>query len=295
MRIGYPCINRTLGCSTGRTFRLKSYSEERLCDAINENLSCLENILKYNIKKEIFFFRISSEIIPFASHPVCKLNWQYLFKKKLEHIGAIIKKNNIRISMHPDQYTLLNALDQRIVERSIKELTYHAEFLDLLTLDRSAKIQIHIGGTYQNKSESMNRFIARLEMLHPLIRKRLVIENDERSFTIKNCLQVNKTTEIPVLFDSFHHSLLNNGESIRKTLEQCSHTWKRGDGPPMVDYSSQNSSGKRGNHAQSINQTDFKVFLEQIQGIECDVMLEIKDKERSALKALTIVRVLDLF
>ena len=71
--------------------------------------------------------------------------------------------------MHPDQFTLLNSQDQRIVERSIKELTYHAEFLDLLMLDRSAKIQIHIGGAYQNKSESISRFIARLEMLHPLI------------------------------------------------------------------------------------------------------------------------------
>jgi UV DNA damage endonuclease len=162
--------------------------------------------------------------------------------------------------MHPYQFTLLNAQDQLIVEQSIKDLTYHAEFLDLLMLDRSAKIQIHIGGAYQNKRESISRFIARLEMLHPLIRKRLVIENDERSFTIEDCLQVNKRTVIPVLFDSFHHSILNNSESIHKTLEQCSHTWKRNDGPPMIDYSSQNSSGKRGNHAKRINQTDFKVF-----------------------------------
>ena len=76
-------------------------------------------------------------------------------------IGDFIKKNNIRISMHPDQFTLINPLDLRILKRSILELHYHNEVMDLMSLDSSAKIQIHVGGVYGNKDLSISRFISK--------------------------------------------------------------------------------------------------------------------------------------
>ena len=289
MKVGYACINTSVGCSSSKTFRLKSYSEARLKDTINKNLTCLEQIIDYNVKKGLLFFRISSDIIPFASHPICKLNWQELYKDRLQKIGIFIKKNKMRISMHPDQFTILNALDQTIVERSKKELLYHTQFLDLLGLNQSEKIQIHVGGAYGNKEISIDRFITQYNSLDQSIKNRLLIENDERLFTVNNCLYISHLTGIPVLFDSFHHSILNNGESYHDALENCSKTWKKKDGPPMIDYSSQNPDGKTGNHAQHIDSNDFFRFLLQIRGIECDIMLEIKDKERSALKASGLV------
>ncbi|HEO64189.1 MAG TPA: UV DNA damage repair endonuclease UvsE, partial [Candidatus Omnitrophica bacterium] len=71
MKIGYPCINRTLTCRGNNTFRLKSYSQKRFVKAVENNISCLLEVLKFNSEHKIFFFRISSGIIPFASHPVC--------------------------------------------------------------------------------------------------------------------------------------------------------------------------------------------------------------------------------
>jgi UV DNA damage endonuclease len=61
--------------------------------------------------------------------------------------------------MHPDQFVLINAKDESIVERSISELDYHCDVLDLLGLDETAKVQIHVGGVYGDKSESMKRFV----------------------------------------------------------------------------------------------------------------------------------------
>jgi len=137
MRIGYPCINNSIDCKSDRTFRLKSYSEERLKKTIKNNLDCLLRILEFNLEHEILFFRITSDLVPFASHPICQFNWQKEFKKRFVTIGNFIKKHRIRISMHPDQFILLNSLSERIYKNSIRELIYHADVMDLMELDPS--------------------------------------------------------------------------------------------------------------------------------------------------------------
>jgi UV DNA damage endonuclease len=155
MKIGYPCINYSIGKKTISTFRLSSYSEERLIQCINYNLLTLIEILRFNIDNNFMFFRISSDIIPFASHPICKFDWKDYFKSDFIQIGQLIKKHDIRISMHPDQFVLINAKNQDIVTNSIKELEYHTVLLDLMGLDQSAKVQIHIGGIYGDKERSI--------------------------------------------------------------------------------------------------------------------------------------------
>ena len=132
MKIGYPCLNRTIGCKADRTFRLKSYSEERLIETVANNLACLEEILRHNVAMRVLFFRITSDLVPFASHPVCRFDWQGHFREQFTRLGAFIREHDIRISMHPDQFTLINSLDEAIFERSRRELLYHAQVLDAL-------------------------------------------------------------------------------------------------------------------------------------------------------------------
>jgi len=141
MRIGYPCINWTIGCKGDRTFRLRSYSNKRLIDTVGNNITCLSEMLKFNVKHKILFFRITSDIVPFASHPICRFDWQKHFEKQFEAIGDFIRKHEMRISMHPDQFILINSIDKKILEKSVRELTYHTEVLNLMGLDTSAKIQ----------------------------------------------------------------------------------------------------------------------------------------------------------
>ena len=100
MRIGYPCINRCIGCSPARTFRLSSWSDERLSETVTANLSCLENILSYNIANGVFFFRITSDLVPFASHMVNTFPWQEHFSAEFRRMGEFIRSHQIRISMH---------------------------------------------------------------------------------------------------------------------------------------------------------------------------------------------------
>jgi UV DNA damage endonuclease len=301
MKIGYPCINNSISRNSPSTFRLASYSDSRLVQTIEGNLIHLDQILKYNVKNNILFFRISSDLIPFASHPICELNWRRNFQSEFEQIGDFVKKHNIRISMHPDQFVILNSPNSKIVENSINELKYHCRVLDAMRLDETAKVQIHVGGVYENKQEAIYRFVRTFNSISKFvdgsIKKRLVIENDDHLYSLKDCLSINQETSIPIVFDIFHHELLNNEEPIRIALEKAMSTWKMSrDGFPIVDYSSQNSvKGKdnkvrKGKHAERIDLTFFKKFLEEAQNLDFDIMLEIKDKEKSALKALDVKR-----
>jgi UV DNA damage endonuclease len=288
MRIGYPCVNTTAGCTSSRTFRLKSYSEKRLIETLNSNLSCLYKILTFNIKHNILFFRITSDIVPFASHPICKFNWQRHFIDAFQAIGDLVKKHCVRISMHPDQFIVLNSLNRTVFENSVRELVYHAQVLDLMGLDASAKIQIHVGGVYKDKDISLGRFVERFERLDDTVKRRLVVENDERSYTLKDCLYISSETGIPILFDAFHHEVNSSGETVPEAFGLFTKTWKERDGLPMVDYSSQKEFQRTGKHVEKINSKHFTDFLEMTRPYDFDVMLEIKDKEKSALKAVEI-------
>jgi UV DNA damage endonuclease len=289
MKIGYPCINLSLKNIGNKTFRLRSYSEERLIETVENNLDYLLSMLEFNADYHLLFFRISSDIIPFGSHPVCQFPWEDYFKEKFRTIGNLIKRNNIRISMHPDQFTLINALDEKVYENSVRELMYHATILDLMELDHSAKLQIHVGGAYGDKQKGIKRFIKRFKELSDKIRTRLVIENDDRLYSLRDCLEIHAKTGIPILFDVFHHELNNGGETIKEALELFTKTWRKKDGIPMVDYSSQEMGGKRGSHAKTIDTEHFRNFIDRTKDFDFDVMLEIKDKEESALKALRTI------
>jgi UV DNA damage endonuclease len=286
MKIGYPCINWTVGCKGDRTFRLKSYSEERLIETVDNNLLCLLEMLRFNMDHNILFFRITSDLVPFASHPVCRFDWQGYFDDQFEAIGDFVKEHEIRISMHPDQFTLINSMDRRVFDNSLKELIYHAQVLDLMGLDASAKIQIHVGGVYGDKDESMKRFIERFEGLSEIVKEHLVIENDDQCYCLKDCLRISKYTSIPVLFDVLHHRANNSGETVGEVFELFTDTWKERDGLPMVDYSSQQSGARKGKHGETIDLERFRDFLEETKPFDFDGMLEIKDKEKSAIKAV---------
>ena len=288
MKLGYPCINTTIGCTSSRTFRLKSYSEKRLVETIESNLSCLAKILSFNIKHNLLFFRITSDLIPFASHSICKFNWQRHFEEQFQEIGDLVNNNSVRISMHPDQFTLINSLDTKIFENSVRELVYHAQVLDLMKLDTSAKIQIHVGGVYKDKERSLSRFVERFGKFHKIMKRRLVVENDDSHYNLRDCLRISALTEIPVLFDFFHHQVNSSGETIQEAFELFTKTWKIGDGLPMVDYSSQKAKHRMGSHVDSIDLKEFTMFLENSKPYDFDIMLEIKDKEKSALSAVKI-------
>lgn len=132
----------------------------------------------------------------------------------------------------------------------------------------------------------MDRFIEQYKKtLTDGIRQRLVIENDDRLFSVKDCLYIHEHTKIPILFDNLHHACLNNGESMLDAMKQCFATWPNGQ-RPLIDYATQQTGRRVGAHADHIDEKHFELFSRETRDLQFDIMLEIKDKEQSAILAL---------
>ncbi len=290
MKIGYPCINLGLPCRPSRTFRLASLSEERLYATVRGNLDCLEEIIRWNGRHGLLFLRITSDLVPLASHPQNQFPWPKEFASRLASIGRLLRNLGMRVSMHPGQYTLLNSPRPEVVAAARADLRYHARVLDLLVLDATAKIQIHVGGAYGDKEQALHRFADAVDLLEPDIRSRLVIENDERLFSFSDAVKLHARTGLPVVFDAFHHTLNPDGHSLGEALDAQAGTWSSADGLPIVDYSSPHPNGRRGSHAHALDEADFGRFLERSRPHDFDLLLEVKDKETSALQALALAR-----
>ena len=114
MRIGYACVHIGSEKTKLRSLRLKNADEKSLRNVISDNLDALERIIEYNKDNDIKLYRISSDIIPFGSHPDNAYDWQAQFSEKLRQIGEMITKAGIRVSMHPGQYTVLNSPNEDI-------------------------------------------------------------------------------------------------------------------------------------------------------------------------------------
>ena len=287
LKIGYACSNASIKATTNKTFRLASYSSQKIEETIEINIEGLKKMIEWNHEQKIDFFRIGSGVIPFASHEMCDYDWQSKWKTELKAIGKNIK--NMRISMHPGQFVLINSPREDVVQKSITELLYHVEFLDLLGLDNTAKIQIHVGGVYGDKSTAIARFIKNYHTLPQSIKNRLAIENDDSLFSLKYCLQVHEATKIHIIFDTFHHECLNNNEPMTEAIELAQNTWSKNDGRLLLDYSSQMPDAKRGKHIDDIDLEHFKSVLTQFPNKEIDIMLEIKNKEISVHKAQEVI------
>jgi UV DNA damage endonuclease len=285
-RIGYACTPISIPYRTSRSFLLKNFNEEVFKECVMDNLNDLMNILRWNVDNNIYLFRISSDIIPFGSHSVNKIDWWEIFREELSKIGVFIRGNKIRISMHPGQYTVLNSPKKEVLQKSFADLEYHCKFLDALDVDYTNKLVLHVGGVYENKGFAIKRFVENFQRLSPSAQRRLVIENDDKNYTIEDILEICNLLKIPAVFDNLHHKLNPCGLKWKDIISCVKDTWKEEDGRVKFHYSDQDLVKKGGAHAKSIVTENFLNYMENIKGVDADVMLEVKDKEISAIKCI---------
>ncbi len=291
MSIGFAClVIGKLNTSLSHC-RIKNATTSNLRMIACANLLALEAMIDYNIQQEISLFRISSDIIPFASHPEIKFAWQREFGECLKSIGSKIKRAGLRVSMHPGQYTVLNSPQEQVVEKAIADLRYHAAFLDALSAGQESKIILHVGGVYGDKTKASAAFIKNYKRLDPHIHRRLVIENDDNNYSVEDVLQISRATGIPVVFDNLHH-LINpslQDYSQYELIKLCGSTWKTDDGKPKIHYSQVKAGGSRGSHSDTIVVREFLDFYTGLPDKDIDIMLEVKDKNLSAIKSINAV------
>jgi UV DNA damage endonuclease len=160
--------------------------------------------------------------------------------------------------------------------------------LDALKLGTEHKIVLHIGGGYGNKREAAGRFISHYKSLDSSAGNRLVIENDDRIFNIGDVLEISKAADIPVVFDNLHNDV-NPADREKTDIEWinfCRATWKNSGGTQKIHYSQPNPEKKKGAHSESIDINRFLSFYKGLSETEPDIMLEVKDKNISAIKCI---------
>ena len=141
--------------------------------------------------------------------------------------------------MHPGQYTVLNSPREHVVHQAIADLRYHGRVLDSLKLGPEHKIVLHIGGTYGNKEVAKERFISVFTTLEDDLRKRIVLENDDKAFTIADVLELSAVVQAPVVYDNLHNALNPSDRTISEGdwIEKCRKTWSASDGTQNIHYS----------------------------------------------------------
>lgn len=296
IRFGYVAIARNiLDGSPNRTITYTNLIKiPKQADRINclrklteINLERLFRVLRYNKHHAIHVFRITSKLIPLATHPITK-GWDYAeeFEKELTEIGKFIRESKMRISFHPDHFTLLNSPSEDILLSSIKALDYHMILLKSMDLDSQVKLVLHIGGVYQDKSAAIKRFIQNYDSLSPILRSRIILENDDKNFTGKETLDLCKKLKIPMVVDIHHHLCCNEGTHLADLWPEIINTWN-GD-LPKIHFSSPKDSKNIRAHADFIDPLEFYSFLRQVKNYNADfdVMLEAKQKDKALFQLI---------
>jgi UV DNA damage endonuclease len=276
----------SLDKTTNKTFRLSNLTEEKYLDTVRYNLKSLDDIIRWNAEHGIYFFRIGSELIPFASHADFRFDWKKDFRKEFSELRILGERCKIRFSMHPGQYSVLNSPDERVVENSVRDIEYHADVLELIAPD-DGKIVLHVGGVYGDKKAAMKRFIENFSKLTKKAQNILILENDDRSYNISDVLDICEKVDIPAVFDILHHDCNPAEGELSGLLKRVVESWR--ESVPKFHISSR--KGEKGcPHTDFIPPDEFLRFKKIIDGLpfekEYDIMIEAKKKDLAVLKIM---------
>ncbi len=252
----------------------------KLSRLARENVDTQLRVLRYNVAHNIKIFRITSHLIPLATHPITR-EWDYCeeYREEFCAIGDIVKKYELRISAHPDHFTILNSPVGSVMETALADLRYHNNLFCAMGLGSESKLVLHVGGVYKDKSQSLNRFIAAFQQLPDELRERIIIENDDKSYNAKEVLALCQQVNTPMVLDVHHHICCNDGTSLCTFLPAIFATW--GSAIPKIHFSSPKCGTNIRAHADYINIDEFMDFLAAARewNQDFDIMIEAKQKD----------------
>lgn len=286
--LGYACQSETLTkITTSSNYSYTNYEKEKDMQKLNNiiisNLLSLEKILTYNIKNNIHFYRISSNLIPLATKKEVIFDYTIPYQSYYKKIGNLIQKNNLRVDFHPSQYCILNSCKKEVVQNSIDILKYHYKLLENFKVKDKVLI-LHIGSGVLGKKNSLSRFVDNFKKLPSYLQNCIVVENDDKVFTIEDCLYLSDILDIPVCLD-YHHFLCNKSDiDYQKIID----SWKNK--KPKMHFSSPKSRLKKEfrSHHDYIDCDVFIEFLTNIKHLNCDIdiMIEAKKKDEALFRLI---------
>jgi UV DNA damage endonuclease len=268
IRFGLCCIFRRepirFRTTTARALRPLPRAERlaRLSALCHGNAASLVQALEACIQLSIGAFRILSPLFPLFTHP--EVGYRLEDLPEAAEIGALMTRaahvaatRGLRLSLHPDQFVLLNSPRPEVVAGSIAELEYQGL---LAALTGAEAINIHLGGVYGDKPAAMARFRNVFAKLPEGLRRRISLENDDISYSPADLLPLARELSIPLVYDRHHHRCLPDRLGEAQATVQCAATWQALGREPWFHLSSPRAGWSGGNprpHADFIDPADF--------------------------------------
>lgn len=298
IQLGLCCLNTTLRSQKPSVFAsrkmiirtIKEKGIDVLKEKITQNLKDVLTMMDWNEQNGIKVYRLSSEMFPHKSNPRVE-SYDFDFAVDLlKQIGDKSKKYNQRLTFHPGQYNVVGTPNEKVFKQTCVDLKYHADVLDLMGLGRDSVMVVHGGGLYGDKEATIERWCNQFVKLPDNVKKRLVLENCEKCFSVEDCLVISKLVNIPVVFDTHHHECykLLHPEHILKPVKKyipfILQSWKNRNIKPKFHVSEQ-GCGRTGHHSDYIE--DIPEYLLEIPkkyNMDIDIMIEAKKKELAIFK-----------
>jgi len=300
MNIGYACINMTMGkkVTTNRSMVKKTFNAKGL-DYVSElallNAKDIIKILEWNRMNGIYFFRLSSALIPWGDNlDLTQLKDYKEIKSELKKAGDFAKFHNIRITSHPGPFVVLVSPKESVVSAAIADLELHGKIFDMMGLSKTPynKINIHCNGVYGDKKSAMDRFIKNFQRLSKSVQKRLTIENDDKAsmYSVKDLMYIHNALKIPIVFDYHHHQFCTGDLSEEAALKLAATTWPEGI-TPVVHYSESKALHENNPKEKPQAHSLYIKSLPNTYELDVDIMVEAKAKELAILPFIKLYEI----
>lgn len=298
IQLGLCCLNIELRekkptIFSSRRVTLKTLEEKGIDNLKNKIINNMNDVLKmiqWNEDNGIKVFRLSSEIFPHYSNKKAEDYTLDFAVDLLKKIGKKSKDLNQRLTFHPGPYNCLGSLHEDVIKNTIRDLKYHADLLDIMELDQNSVMVIHGGGIYKDKNKTIERWCENYDKMPENIKKRLVLENCEKNFSIEDCLKVSEKVNVPIVFDTHHYNCYNKLHPTEKFekpeyyIPKILETWNRR-GIKVKFHVSEQGSGKVGHHSDYVETLpEYLLEIPEKYGQPIDIMIEAKMKEKSIKK-----------
>ena len=289
IRLGYACITNCLDSTSSSPYTYSEYLKygdmEKLDGVIVSNLKSLEEIIYYNIKNNIHFYRMSSKIIPLATKSDVKFDYINKYKSYYDKIGKMISDYDMRVDFHPDQFCVLNSVKSNVVSASIDILKYHYSLLEALGIKNKILV-LHVGSNSFGKDNSIRRFINNFNKLPKYLRECIAIENDDKVFNVSDALEISKIIGVPVILD-YHHHLCNKSDF---SFDDIFNSFNNG--RVKMHFSSPRNKKDFRSHNDYINGDDFINFIKILKKYDrdVDIMIEAKCKDDSLFRLVRYIK-----
>jgi UV DNA damage endonuclease len=178
---------------------------------LSVSLAYLRDIFLYLESRSIRFYRLAGQLAPYLTHPDLPAFHRQLDEcaTELAAVGDLARQQRLRLTLHPGFFVQLNSPEPALLARSIAELETAAALLDGMGIGREGVIVVHVGGVHDDAAAGRARFVRGWEQLPANVRARVVLEHDDRRYSLSDALWIHRRTGVPVVFDSLHHRCLN--------------------------------------------------------------------------------------